>query len=58
MKIGAEKMKQDRHVMTRNKRELVRNIMEYRYQKMCSGRHCKENKSSKAKIVWTRNKKR
>ena len=59
----AEKVREARlrwygHVIRRDEGELVRDIMEWRDQKMWGGRHCREGQGSKAEMVWTRNKKR
>jgi hypothetical protein len=59
----AEKVREARlrwygHVIRRDEGELVRDIMEFRDQKMWSGRHYREGEGSMVEMVWTRNKKR
>ena len=46
------------HVIKRDEGELVRDIMEWRNQKMWGGRHCREGEGNKVEMVWTCDKKR
>jgi hypothetical protein len=47
------------HMIRRDEGKLVKDIMEWKYQKkMWGGRHCREGEGSKAEMIWTHNKKR
>ena len=57
-KIREARLKWYGHVIRRDEKELVRDIMECRDQKIWGGRHCREGEESKVEMIWRSNKKR